>query len=57
MTKDGKTLLQTTNRAMQSAFGIYTNTTYQEEDDDEDDLPEFLARGQKNPGERGKKNV
>lgn len=57
MTKDGKTLLQTTNRAMQSAFGIYTNATYQEEDDDGDDLPEFLARRQKNPGERGKKNA
>lgn len=57
MTKDGKTLLQTTNRAMQSAFGIYTNATYQEEDDDGDDLPEFPARGQKNPGEEGKKNV
>ena len=57
MTKDGKTLFQTTNRAMPSAFGIYTNATYQEEDDDEDDLPEFPARGQKNPGEEGKKNV
>ncbi len=57
MTKDVKTLLQTTNRALQSAFGIYTNTTYQEAYDDEDDLPELLARGQENPGERGKKNV
>ena len=57
MTKDVKTLLQTTNRALQSAFGIYTNATYQEEYDDEDDLPEYLSRGQENPGERGKKNV
>lgn len=57
MTKDVKTLLQTANRALQSAFGIYTNATYRGEYDDEDDLPEYLSRGQENPGERGKKNV
>lgn len=57
MTKDVKTLLQTTNRALQSAFGIYTNATYQEECDDEGDLPEFLTHGQEDPEERGEKNV
>lgn len=53
MDKSFGLLLQTGNRALQSAFGIYTNITYQYEEDDEDEPPECPAQGQ----ERGKENA
>ncbi len=56
MKKDIRLLLQTDNRAMQCAFGIYTGNAYTYDEEDDDDVPgateqKILGKGEpKNAG-------